>query len=133
MWDFRAQLERVVDGDTITLLCDTAFFGRHSVDIRLKDVNSPDDIAHVDRAAAAFIESWMDRNIEATRRWGLYVVTETTKVFEPTQKRSFTRYIGNVWTYHGDTWTFKGDVSVPEPQLGRWLNEELRQYLAGIM
>jgi len=42
MWTYRAELDRVIDGDTVDLEIDLGFKIKHRVRVRLKDVDTPE-------------------------------------------------------------------------------------------
>jgi endonuclease YncB( thermonuclease family) len=95
MWVYRAQLVRVLDGDTVRLLVDTGFYGRHEADIRLREVKAPELDEPGGGAAAVAVDLWMDGL--ADLRWPIGLRTYVTSTPEPSQVRSFARFVGDVW------------------------------------
>lgn len=109
MWTYRALVLRVLDGDTVRLLVDLGFYARQQVDLRLKDVAAPELNQPGGPEAREFVATWL----ASTPRldWPLVVTTEVTHAVEPTQTRTFARYVGDIWS---------GD---------RHLNADINQYL----
>lgn len=116
MWQYRASLIEVSDGDTVRLLVDCGFSARMQVDVRLLDVWAPELADAVGGLAAKqFVELWFGAHW-LRKTWPVMVQTQITKAVEPTQRRSFVRYIGEIWPVDG----------------GVTLNERLRAYLGGV-
>ena len=42
MWDYRAKLKRIVDGDTLEVIIDVGFHGTQTEQLRLLGVNTPE-------------------------------------------------------------------------------------------
>ena len=42
LWHYRAQVLRIIDGDSAVLLADCGFRGRHEVHVRIADLNAPE-------------------------------------------------------------------------------------------
>lgn len=114
MWDYRAQLVKVDDADTLVILADQGFSGRQEEAIRLADVSAPELRDPGGPESKAFTEAWLA--LLPVRRWPLYVMTEPNTNPEPTERRSFVRYIGTVYDY---------------ADRRRCLNIELAAFLAG--
>jgi hypothetical protein len=120
MFQYRAALSRVVDGDSAILLIDCGFSVRAEVEVRLLDVHAPERSQPGGAEATSFAAAWFDHvaAIDPSRRWPLYVETQISRVVEPTERRSFIRYVGTVWPI---------GTQAPESSLN-WL---LAQFLAG--
>lgn len=118
MWDFRATLSRLHDGDSFWVLGDTMFGQRYEPELRLLDVHAPELTASGDPPpprplrlprfgepggleTTAFVRGWLydAEQVEPPRRWYLYVQTVQTKTYEPTQKQTFTRWLATVWRF----------------------------------
>jgi hypothetical protein len=120
MWDFRAYLTRPHDGDSFWVMADTAFGQRYEPELRLLDVHAPELNQLGGRECTEFVNDWFAQvaTERPPRRWGLYLQTQQTAVYEPTQRMTFTRYVAEVWPF---------DRRGPDESL----NALVRQYLAG--
>jgi hypothetical protein len=106
---YRATLTRPHDGDSFWVLCDTGFGGRAEPELRLLDVHAPELRAMRlpprgqpgGGETTSFVGDWMTvAEAQAWRngvRWYLWVETVMTRVAEPTERQSFTRYLATVW------------------------------------
>lgn len=101
MWDFRAYLTREHDGDSFWIMADSAFGQRYEPELRLLDVHAPELSEPGGVETTDFVNGWLAgaAGVQPVRRFPLYVVTLQTKVYEPTQKMTFTRYLATVWPY----------------------------------
>jgi endonuclease YncB( thermonuclease family) len=120
MFEYRAALARVIDGDSAMMLIDVGFSVRAEVEVRLLDVHAPERSQPGGAEATSFATDWFGHvaTIDPGRRWPLLLQTVQTRVVEPTERRSFIRYVGTVWPV---------GTQAPESSLN-WL---LTQYLAG--
>lgn len=123
MFDFRAALLHAHDGDTVTVLADLGFDARHEVDVRLLDVRAPELGQRGGAQVAQFVRDWLAAAARAqpTCRWPLYVTTVKTATAEPGQRRTFTRYLGELWR-------FEQRPGGERP--GASLNDAVREHLA---
>lgn len=123
MWDYRAALVKPHDGDTFRVLADTGFAGRQEVDVRLLDVHAPELGEPGGTETARFVNTWLTHaaTVQPGCRWPLYVLTSTTGTAEPGQRRTFTRYLAQVWRFDQ-----RPDSDRPGPSL----NDTLRRFLA---
>jgi hypothetical protein len=106
---YRATMTKPHDGDSFWVLCDTGFSGRAEPELRLLDVHAPELRAMRlpprgqpgGGETTSFVSDWMTvAEAQAWRdgvRWYLWVETVMTKVAEPTERQSFTRYLATVW------------------------------------
>jgi hypothetical protein len=113
MWEYRAALVRVVDGDTLILEIDQGFSGRQEEAIRLVNVRAPEHNQAGGMDTLHFVQEWMERLPKT--RWPLWVNTVPNTNLEPTERRTLSRYLGAV-----------GEL-LP---LGRNLNTDVRAFLA---
>jgi len=95
MWDYRAAVLRIIDADTYRLTVDTGFYMRTEIDIRLLGVSAPELGQPGSSEAIDYATLWFD-SLDPTRRWPLHIRTTTTATAEPTEKRSFTRWVGTI-------------------------------------
>lgn len=101
LWRYRAQLLSIHDGDTVTLLADTGFRGRHEVKLRIAHIWAPElsmeggELAMLRLTDILALRDW-------TQRWNLRVVTHQreTVVAEIT---SFERYVGDLYVVETNT------------------------------
>lgn len=117
MWTYRAALHRVIDGDTLELVIDNGFGSRQQEAIRLLDVWAPELNKSGGKETKAYVEEWM-RALRSDLRWPIIVTTQTNTMVEPTQTRTFTRYVGTIWPY-----THTGPTNETS------LNSDVRQYI----
>lgn len=114
MWEYRAACLHVIDGDTIRVLADTGFGGRHEVDVRLLGVSAPELSELGGAETRGFIEiEWMGL-LQHGLRWPLLIRTSITTTPEPSERRTFIRYLADVT-----------DITS-----GASLNKDLADYLA---
>jgi hypothetical protein len=96
MWEYRAALTEILDGDTIRLWVDLGcFVGRHHMDVRLLGVSAPELRDPGGPETKDFVQAWM-YTLNPDLSWPMLINTQTTKVTEPTEKQSFTRYIADI-------------------------------------
>ena len=117
MFQYRAALSRVIDGDSAVLLIDCGFSARVEVEVRLLDVHAPERRQLGGAETTQFVADWFTA-ATFSRRWPIYVETQQTQVYEPTQRMTFTRYVATVWQF---------DRRGPDESL----NAQVRQFLAG--
>lgn len=93
MYEYRASLVRVVDGDTMELVVDLGFHIKHTVMVRLLDIDTPEvrGIQKVrGRAATESAIDWFEMNNDQ-----LYVKTKKTG--------KYGRWIARIFRKNGDT------------------------------
>lgn len=95
--EYRAQILRVIDGDTLVILADTGFNQRAEVNVRLIAVFAPELDEAGGPEAKAWVETWLAENTDPARRWPVLVVTDVTKVYEPTARMTFNRYVADIY------------------------------------
>jgi hypothetical protein len=95
MWTYRASLLEILDGDTLRLLVDTGFYARHRIDLRLLDVSAPELRDPGGPETRDFVQAWYYQ-LNLDLEWPMLIHTQTTKLIEPSEKQSFTRYIGDI-------------------------------------
>jgi endonuclease YncB( thermonuclease family) len=94
MWTYRAALIQVIDGDTLRLDIDLGFHVRTQQDIRLLAVSAPERNQPGGEEATTWVEDWLDHLVAL--RWPLLVTTAISRIAEPDEKRTFTRYLGTI-------------------------------------
>jgi hypothetical protein len=113
MWDYRAQLIRVVDADTVVLLIDQGMSNRREEALRLLNVSAPEHNKPGGPQATAFTQQWMNA-LSPAWRWPMRVLTQPNTKREPEEDRTYVRYL----------------ATVSDMALERCLNDDLRAYLA---
>jgi len=108
MWDYRAQLHRFIDGDTLVLALDQGFSGRQEEHIRLVGVSAPELREPGGVECAAFTVGWVSSL--PVLRWPLYVVTEPNTNPEPTERRTLVRYLAHVYDISDRTRCLNADL-----------------------
>ena len=146
MFDYRAQLLRPIDGDSIWVTTDRGARVRTEDELRLLDVRAPELLAAVDphdmwsrtvggrpmrlpvgaelgaMETKAFVDDWFAR-CDRTRRWPLYVFTVPNTLREPEEKRTFNRYLAVVYDIADQTRCLNADV--------RWLLSQHPEWPSG--
>lgn len=98
LWRFRAKPIRVIDGDSLIVLCDCGFYGRHEARIRIADLwaperNEPGGSEATARLAAALAADAAEWPLRIVSRQRETVVSEV---------RSFERYVADVYVVQPD-------------------------------
>lgn len=91
-WVFAAQLDRVIDGDTIVVTLDLGFHLTWSYSLRLLGINCPEvhgATKDAGLAAAAYTQAWLDAAAVGGAAWPLLVMTHKSD--------DFGRYLARVW------------------------------------
>jgi endonuclease YncB( thermonuclease family) len=115
LWQYRARLVRVIDGDTLVALVDTGFYGRQEVHLRLAGVNAPELHQPGGREAEQALAGALISNLSPPRpEWYLRVVTlQRERVVS--EVTSFERYVAHVWVQRGDfLYSLAGLLQAPE-------------------
>ena len=103
MWEYRAQLLRVVDADSMRFLADTGFGQRYEVELRLIGCWMPELRDPGGPQMRQYVTEWFG----ATRPGPVWPYLIRTTVHsrrpEPEQLRTFTRWLGAVNRYDGYT------------------------------
>ena len=84
MWDYRAKLKRIVDGDTLEVIIDVGFHGTQTEQLRLLGVNTPEMKGASREAglkAKQFTHEWLIQAGQSPSEWPLIVNTEKDDVF----------------------------------------------------
>lgn len=103
MHEYRAELERIVDGDTVELIIDLGFDPIKVLkSIRFARINAPEDETPEGKEAAKFVFMWFSTHKN------FYI--KTTLVKGKDKKDSFRRYIADI--YCSDTQECLNDVMV---------------------
>ena len=95
MFDYRAALVRAVDGDSAVLAMDTGFGGRQEEELRLLGVSAPEHNQPGGLECRDFLVAWFGQ-CSKTRRWNVLVRTVPNTTLEPSERRTFVRYLATV-------------------------------------
>lgn len=92
MWDYRARVDRVVDGDTVDATLDLGFNINVHVSLRLLDTFAPEHDQPGGPETAAFVKAWLAKY---PGEWPLTVTTSRIKS-DAHEQMSFDRYVALV-------------------------------------
>lgn len=93
LWHYRANVLRVIDGDTVVVLADTGFHGRHEVHVRIADLNAPELSEPGGQEARLELTTalgWL------TTGWPLRVATRRKETVMG-EVQSFERYVADLY------------------------------------
>lgn len=96
LWRFRAKPLRVIDGDTLVVLCDTGFRGRHEAHVRLGGHSAPEMREPGGEDARRALDAAVFDRGGVELDWPLRVVTAQRETVV-SEVRSFERYVGDVY------------------------------------
>jgi len=102
MYEYRARLIRVIDGDTVRLAVDLGFSAQMEMTVRLLDVNCPESNTPEGVAARVFTIDWFDR-------YGFDCTLRTHKDRQGREVQTFSRYVGELYPL-GRDWTLNNDL-----------------------
>lgn len=97
LWHFRASVLRIIDGDTVVVLADTGFHGRHEVHVRIADLNAPElnePGGQEARVRLVTALGWL------TVGWPLRVATRRKETVM-SEVQSFERYVADLYVLNG--------------------------------
>lgn len=94
MYQYRADVLRVIDGDTVELSVDLGFNIRHVIRGRLLDVNAPEIFSGTDKANGALAKDFLAQLLSAEPQ----VVVNTYK-----DRMTFNRWVVELRTAAGDS------------------------------
>jgi endonuclease YncB( thermonuclease family) len=103
LWRFRARPDRVIDGDTFTVVADCGFGSAALPRIRVRGLNAPERFTPEGPAATGRLVAALNPTVltEHNQRWPLRIVSlQRESVVEET--RSFERYIADVYIVKAD-------------------------------
>ena len=98
MWDRRARLDRVVDGDTVAVELDQGMGDEKHIEVRLFGVYAPETHEVGGPETAAFVRDWFAALPAAA--WPFVVTTMRMKTADREQM-TFTRYVAMVTSLDG--------------------------------
>jgi endonuclease YncB( thermonuclease family) len=95
VFDYRARLTRPYDGDSFWVELDQGMGSRQEEELRLLGVSAPEKYQPGGLESRDFVVAWFAQ-VSQTRKWPLYVVTVPNNTIEPTERRTFVRYLATV-------------------------------------
>jgi len=98
MWDRRARLDRVIDGDTIVVELDQGFGDEKHIEVRLFGVYAPEHDQPGGPETTAFVTAWFQTLPDLP--WPFVVTTMRMKTVDREQT-TFTRYVALVASLDG--------------------------------
>lgn len=119
MFDYRASLYRVVDGDSAVITCDVGFGARVEEEIRLLNVSAPEHNQPGGLECRDFLVAWF-KQCSATRRWPLHVLTVPNLTLEPAERRTFVRYLATVRDITDETRILNVELATFLSQYPEW-------------
>ena len=99
MWDKRAQLISVHDGDTIKCTLDQGFGDSKVINVRLLNVFAPELKEAGGADVRDFVKSWFDQ-LQPYSGWNFIVTTTRLKTADK-EDTSFDRYVGTITSLDG--------------------------------
>lgn len=88
------------DGDSFWMELDQGFDARHEPELRLDAVYMPELSQPGGLEMRQIVLDWFAAS-DHTLTWPFWVISTKTKVREPGQRRTFTRYLATVWRFDG--------------------------------
>lgn len=102
MWDRRARVLAVKDGDTLRIVIDQGFGDTKTLDLRLFGTFAPEHDQVGGPETAAFVADWLNRNDPDGDEWP-YVVTFRRTKADTHEITTLGRYVGTLWPTQGDS------------------------------
>ncbi|AKY03759.1 endonuclease [Streptomyces phage Amela] len=112
MWDRRAYVEAVKDGDTLKVRLDQGFGDTKSLDLRLYGVFAPESRQPGGKETRDFVLDWLNQNDPDGDEWPFVVTTRRVKA-DTHEVTTLGRYVGILH-----------DVE------GRCLNDDINDFVA---
>jgi len=100
MWDKRAQIRNIHDGDTLTVVLDQGFGDTKEIKVRLLGVFAPELSDAGGPETRDFVISWLGSRVTPTMTWPFVVTTARTKVSDK-EVETLGRYVGTLTTLDG--------------------------------
>lgn len=112
MWDYRARIDQVHDGDTVAVTLDLGFGLAKSLRLRLYDTWAPELTQPGGPETREFAAEWADWNNPDDAEWPFVVTTQRVQAGTH-EVTTLGRYVGTLASDDGDT-----------------LNDAVRDYVA---
>lgn len=101
MWDYRASVLKVKDGDTLRVLLDRGFDETKAIDLRLLDTWAPEKDEPGGPETRAFVEEWLNSRDQNKGLWPFVVTLQRTKSGDR-EVTTLGRYVGTLATPEGE-------------------------------
>lgn len=99
MWDRRAKLISVHDGDTVRVVLDQGFYDTKEINVRLLNVFAPELKQAGGADVRDFVHSWFNQ-LTPYSGWNFIVTTTRLKTADK-EDTSFDRYVGTITSLDG--------------------------------
>lgn len=100
MWDYRATVLKVKDGDTLRILLDRGFDETKSIDLRLLDTWAPEKREPGGPETRSFVTDWLNEHDPDGDDWPYVVTVERVKA-DTHELSTLGRYVGTLTTPEG--------------------------------
>lgn len=97
MWDRRAKVLKINDGDTLVALLDQGFGDTKEITVRLLGVWAPELNQTGGPETKEFVVNWLDGKTLAGTTWSFIITTARMKTVDREQK-TFDRYVATLTT-----------------------------------
>ena len=94
MWDRRARVQRVIDGDTLEVVLDQGFGDTKRIIVRLKDCHAPERGQEGYKETKRYLTDWCIAASSGTRTWPFIVTTYRTQ--SDVEDMTFNRYVAEL-------------------------------------
>lgn len=100
MWDKRAAVHHIHDGDTLTVVLDQGFGDSKELTLRLLGVYAPELKQVGGPETLDFVQSWINQHLKPSLTWPFVVTTARTKVSDK-EVTTLGRYVGTLTSLDG--------------------------------
>ncbi|MGA5019263.1 hypothetical protein ACPCAA_17825 [Streptomyces griseoincarnatus] len=100
MWDRRARVLAVTDGDTLKVQLDQGFGDTKTLDLRLYDTWAPESDQPGGPETRKYVETWLDEHDPDGDEWPFVVTTKRIKN-DSREVVTFGRYVGTLTALDG--------------------------------
>jgi hypothetical protein len=100
MWDRRAKVLKVKDGDTLKVVIDQGFGDAKTLDLRLLDTWAPEKAECGGGETREFVETWLNEHDPDGDEWPFVVTVERNRA-GTREVVTFGRYVGTLTALNG--------------------------------
>ena len=94
MWDRRATVSRVIDGDTVEAVLDQGYGDTKRIHVRLSKARAPERGQPGYKETAEYLERWLLERMRSLT-WPYVIVTQ--RLSSDVEDMTFNRYVGVLW------------------------------------